>query len=620
MDTSASAPYLRHPLDFAGNTFGALAGTDFRPLRLRRGSSCLIRAVFSSLWANRRTDFGTASALASSCGRSSPIESEQPVPAVDHVRKCFQCSDDVKPAHARTARLGPAPPNASVMPQPTTAPKHKHTALKNSAEASNNTSHVYIPSARSTGSRARRNPPPRSPITADLDKHSTPPPTPDCFELRRQRTRNACACVNIPTGDDAQSDRSTSLTTDNRAVYLTETLEQRMDAEIYFGEDPPDEVQNGHDRDADEFLAKNSFRIIYQTNNFFLPQIREMIKNRETTNLRPEYQRRLRWTNTQKSKLIESLLLNIPVPPVFFFEANEARYEVMDGQQRLSAISDFFSGDYALSGLKVLEPLNGLRYTKCTPRVKRSLERATISVIVLLKESESERLQEDQSSIIDVRRLVFDRLNTGGRQLNAQEIRNALNPGRLNECIIECSRFKLFTEVFGIPPYTEDNQDDCYENPDRQKNSLYSSMRDCELVLRFVALRDHKNIRGSMKSMLDRAMERRLDDHEANLLVTDFRSRFAFLYDLFDTKPFMIPANNDRKRTLSAALYDASMVAMDRVWSQREQIERDRERVYDRLSSAIDDDDKYELIVGRKNTAESVHERIELLTKILLPE
>lgn len=70
--------------------------------------------------------------------------------------------------------------------------------------------------------------------------------------------------------------------------------------------------------DPDEFYAKNAFRIVYQTNNFFLPQIRDLINKGEVLNLRPEYQRRLRWKVPQKSRLIESLLLNIPVPPVFF--------------------------------------------------------------------------------------------------------------------------------------------------------------------------------------------------------------------------------------------------------------------------------------------------------------
>jgi hypothetical protein len=402
-------------------------------------------------------------------------------------------------------------------------------------------------------------------------------------------------------------------------VLTAEEIE--MDIEVEFGtEDGADEVANAPRQDPDEFLAQNSFRIVYQTNNFFLPQISDMIKKGETINLRPEYQRRLRWTNTQKSKLMESLLLNIPVPPVFFYEADAARYEVMDGQQRLNAIRDFFAGDFPLSGLKVLEPLNGLRYTKCPPRVKRTLERASISAIVLLMESDFERAGKTQFKKTDIRRLVFDRLNTGGKQLNAQEIRNALNPGPLNRAIIELSRYHLFTEVFGIIPYTEDDEEKFYENPERQKNSLYSSMRDCELVLRFVALRDVNNIKGSMKVMLDRAMEFSITESQADNLVADFRDRFKFLYELFDRRPFKITSMSDEREKVSAALYDAAMVALDGLWDARNEILVDKAGVVGRLEGAMGNVSDYELIVGRRNTAESVKGRIALLKRILKPE
>lgn len=394
-----------------------------------------------------------------------------------------------------------------------------------------------------------------------------------------------------------------------------------MDIEVEFGnEEIVDDEAPEQRQDPDEFLAKNAFRIIYQTNNFLLPQIKDMIIKGEAINIRPEYQRRLRWTNAQKSRLIESLLLNIPVPPVFFYESDAARYEVMDGQQRLNAIQNFFAGEFALSGLKVLKPLNGVRYPKCPPRVKRALDRATISAIVLLMESESERPATGQLSITDIRRLVFDRLNTGGRQLNAQEIRNALNPGLLNRCIIDLSRHARFTEVFGIPAYTEDDEEAFYENPKRQKNSLYSSMRDCELVLRFFALRDPNNIRGSMKSMLDRAMETKVSAEEAKKLSTEFRDRLQFLYDLFDGSPFRISTYSDEKDKVSAALYDAAMVALDRTWLYRDRIASDKLGVSKRLQEAKDDEESYELIVGRRNTADSVKSRIALLQKILLPE
>ncbi|WP_428277747.1 DUF262 domain-containing protein [Candidatus Palauibacter sp.] len=393
-----------------------------------------------------------------------------------------------------------------------------------------------------------------------------------------------------------------------------------MEITVDFGDQEPlPETASRTPQDPDEFLAQNSFRIVYQFNNFFLPQIRDMIEQKDAINLRPEYQRRLRWTNPQKSKLIESLLLNIPVPPVFFYEADAARYEVMDGQQRLNAIREFFAGDFALRGLTVLTPLNGLRYTTCPPRIKRTLDRATISAIVLLMESESERPHEGMFSITDVRRLVFDRLNTGGRRLNAQEIRNALHPGPLNRCILELSRLERFTEVFGIPPYTEADEAEYYENPARRKNNLYATMRDCELVLRVFALRDPDNIRGSMRSMLDRAMAKSLSSEEVEMFADDFQMHFAFLCDLFGDDPFTIKFREHGKERISAALYDAAMVALSRVWDHREDVRADRVGVAERLRTAVADDENYELIVGRRNTAEAVRGRIDLLQTILLP-
>src|SRR5437016_4100548 len=144
------------------------------------------------------------------------------------------------------------------------------------------------------------------------------------------------------------------------------------------------------DNEIEKAYQNLSFRVIYQSNNFFLPQIKDLINSKEVINLRPEYQRRLRWSTKKKSLLIESLLLNIPVPPVFFFESDLARYEVMDGQQRLNAIHDFLGNNFALTGLEKLNFLDGRRYNKLPPRLRRGLDRASISAIVLLQETKTD--------------------------------------------------------------------------------------------------------------------------------------------------------------------------------------------------------------------------------------
>ncbi|MFC3165306.1 DUF262 domain-containing protein [Ciceribacter thiooxidans] len=390
--------------------------------------------------------------------------------------------------------------------------------------------------------------------------------------------------------------------------------------EIIIGdvEEAIEEIPSPEAIDPDEFFAKNAFRIIYQTNNFFLTQIHELVTKGEVLNIRPEYQRRLVWSTAQKSRLIESLLLNIPIPPVFFYESSAARYEVMDGQQRLNCIREFIAGDFALAGLQVLKPLNGIRFSRCPPRIKRALERSSVSAIILLLESDTGDVA-DRLSMRDIRRFIFDRLNTGGKKLNAQEIRNALNPGPFNQAVINISRSRLFTDIFDIPPYVETDPNDYYENPVRQRNSLYSSMGDCQLVLRYFALKDDTNIRGSMKSMLDRAMERQLSDDEATRAVNDYLERLNFLYTLFDQEPFQLLPDEKNRIRVSAAIYDASMVAIDKLWHSRVAIEQNKQGVLQRMKAALSDPKDLTTLTGQGNTAQAVRDRISLMERVLTP-
>lgn len=369
--------------------------------------------------------------------------------------------------------------------------------------------------------------------------------------------------------------------------------------------------------EPDEFFAKNAFRIIYQTNNFFLPQLRDLIDRGEVLNLRPEYQRRLRWTPVQKSRLIESLLLNIPVPPVFLYESEAARYEVMDGQQRLNAVREFLAGEFALTALTVLKPLNGLRYSKCPPRIKRALDRASLSAIVLLLESGPDK-STGQLSFTDIRRIIFDRLNTGGTKLNPQEIRNALNPGNFNQVIIELTRYDLFADVFDIPRYSESDPGQYYENQSRQKNQLFSTMGDCQLILRYFALKEEDNIRGSMKAMLDRAMQAQISAEEVEPFKREFQERFSFLYELFEGQPFLLPADGKGRTRVSAAMYDSSMVAINNLWNRRGEVTADAVEVRRRLSDALGSSEQQSILTGQGNTAKAVKERIALMTNIFI--
>ena len=148
---------------------------------------------------------------------------------------------------------------------------------------------------------------------------------------------------------------------------------------------------------------------------------------------------------------------------------------------------------------------------------------------------------------------MFERLNTGGLRLNAQELRNCLYASPFNQLLIELARDRQFCEAWGIPPYGS--------NVDRRgnvttllrDNPYYQRMQDCEIVLRYFALRDRSNIRGSVKAMLDRCMENNLGTNDEALALsgTEFRERLAVAVRIFGAQVFRYKEEGTGNWTLS---------------------------------------------------------------------
>jgi hypothetical protein len=373
------------------------------------------------------------------------------------------------------------------------------------------------------------------------------------------------------------------------------------------------------DDEVDSQIGDQPFRVVYQTNNFLLPQIRDLIVNGDDVNLRPEYQRRLRWTNIQKSLLIESLLLNVPVPPVFFYENDLARYEVMDGQQRLNAIKEFLNNAFSLRGLQIIPTLNGRTYARLPPKVKRNLDRASISAIVLLQESKSKIKKPGSAKFYELRRFVFERLNTGGKRLSAQEIRNAIYGGHFNELIVELSRDPTFTRIWDIPPYTSADPSEYYEEEDRQKNTLYRTMGDCQLVLRFFALDNDAHIQGSMKSMLDRCMERNIEctPAEAGKMKDRFLSRLNLADQQYDGHPFsLVPLKTGTSYRPVAGIYDGVMAALDGLWDKRDALMNRKTDIQATYAQLVEAERSRGSLTGSANTAADIKNRINIFRKL----
>ena len=366
------------------------------------------------------------------------------------------------------------------------------------------------------------------------------------------------------------------------------------------------------DRDIEERYQSGAFRLTQERNDFLLPQIIEFVREKKWMNLSPEYQRRLVWDRKKRSLFIESLLMNIPIPPVFLFEWEYNRYEVTDGQQRLSSVIDFYENRFKLGGLEKWPELNGRTYADCPPVIQRGLDRRRISAVVLLAENLSFEVTKG-----DIRRIVFERLNTGGQNLNAQEIRNCLCSGTFSELLIKLAGDDLFDDIWEIPRHS-DNIRGHHVSAVLAKNARYRRMRDCEIVLRFFAFRKKANIKGAVKNILDRSMREHMDasDSEIEKLRQLFLSRLKTCCDIFGNMTFRLVKETGRPQ-LSEPLYDATMIAIDRLFEQRESLVQNRKRIIKALTAALEDEQTYELIVAKPNTATAIRDRLDKVENIL---
>jgi hypothetical protein len=364
-------------------------------------------------------------------------------------------------------------------------------------------------------------------------------------------------------------------------------------------------------RELEERYQSGTLRLSQEKNDFLLPQVLEFINTKKWLNLHPEYQRRLIWDRKKRSLFIESILMNIPIPPIFLLEWEYSRYEVMDGQQRLSTIVEFYDNRFKLSGLEKWPELNGRTYADCPPIIQRGLDRRRISAVVLLAEN-----LEFGNEKFDIRRMVFERLNTGGQNLNAQELRNCIYAGNFSKLLVELAGYDIFDDLWEIPRYS-DHIRGSHVSSALADNALFKRMRDCEIVLRFFAFRKKSNIRGSVRSILDRTMSENMNiiETKADELRNIFISRIDLCSDMFGNKAFRLIDKNGNYQ-ISQPLYDATMIAVDRLFNEKDSLVKNRKCIADALTAATKNEDDYEIIVARPNTADFIRQRLDLVENI----
>jgi hypothetical protein len=183
------------------------------------------------------------------------------------------------------------------------------------------------------------------------------------------------------------------------------------------------------------------------------PSISELCtKKREgELQLQPSWQRDFVWDQKKASKLIESVLINVPLPIVYLDENKEGIYTVIDGQQRLTSLISFIEGkfqkeeneviDFTLKGLDILE-LNGKTFSSLDKTLQRKIKNTPIRCIVI-----------EPKSHPDIKFEIFERLNTGAVKLNDDELRNSVFRGSYINLLKELSENQTFQELLNRPQF-----------------------------------------------------------------------------------------------------------------------------------------------------------------------
>jgi hypothetical protein len=261
--------------------------------------------------------------------------------------------------------------------------------------------------------------------------------------------------------------------------------------ELAFPERGQNQSDTVPDAQVNEKYVRGEIRIVTEQARYPLNSIKAIVESDSYT-LSPEYQRRHRWSQVQQSMLIESLIMNVPIPPIFLYEYDYSKYEVMDGLQRLTAIHEFYTDKFPLSGLVQWGELNGRTYSTLPEKIREGIDRRYLSSVILLKET-----AKSEEDALRLKQLVFERLNSGGARLTPQESRNAIFDGQLNRLCIKLSKNGALCRLWDIPEPAAEEIAGGPPSEDRLQKEEFRKMEDVELVLRFFAYRQKARLHRS---------------------------------------------------------------------------------------------------------------------------
>ena len=317
-------------------------------------------------------------------------------------------------------------------------------------------------------------------------------------------------------------------------------------------------------------------RIRVRTMSVLVEQLVSRIRHKEI-DLSPDFQRlRGIWKPVDKSRLVESLLLRIPIPVFYVAADDEDNWKVVDGVQRISTISDYIEGRFPLQRLEYLDHFDGKRYEELPRPMQRRISETQLTVNVI-----------EPGTPQEVMFNIFHRINTGGLALNGQEIRHALNPGPVREflrALAESNEFLTATNRRISP----------------------KRMGDRECVLRFLAFRMvpweaysadslDTHLGAAMKGLNETSAEHR------EALAEDFRRAMRVATAIFGQYAFRKRYSIDEEwlRPINKALFESWSVQFARCsQEQTDRLIRHRREVEERSVVLLNDDTEFEKSVS----------------------
>jgi hypothetical protein len=335
--------------------------------------------------------------------------------------------------------------------------------------------------------------------------------------------------------------------------------------------------------------------------------------------LKPDFQRRARWGAGKQSRLIESFIMNVPIPPIFLYEYEYSKHQVMDGLQRLTAIQSFYNDELVLTELEYWQVLEGRTYSELPLQLRQGIDRRYLSSIVLLYETAQDEAQANR-----LKELVFERINSGGEPLTPQESRNALSNGPLNDVLPRLARTPSFCRAWGIPEPDDQEIETGEVREEVLLNERYRQMEDVEMVLRFFAHRQRGLDAGPrrLRPFLD-AYWTQANISYSTELVEQIGSIFASTIKLVEAvlgeRSFFV--RRDRKGGRSwvprptLLAYDSIMAAFSKFLGQSDQLIERKELVLDRLEMLYDQ--HAAAFDGRRTDPQDLAKRDALIEELL---